>query len=261
MQENRTMAKVTVQHEGKAIEVELEGYVPVAEVEANYVAKSKLDLIVKDEKAKAKRSAIASALSDQDFKAKALTEWGIDLTKGGAGEKLSDQQLAAAKQDWETKALKPLQDQLQAKDAGTSKLQRKILQKSILAAAAAFNVKKELRETLPGGREPAIVSMLEPAFGLHDEDADFYVRKGPDGFEPSTNPDRLFANIDDYFGGLAKDKNYAHFFDRPQQSVGAGAARSAVSSEPGVVANDPITFGNNIEGIAKGTVVVAGTGA
>jgi hypothetical protein len=255
------MAKVKVQHEGSEIEVELVGYVAQADVDANYVAKNKLDLIVKEEKAKAKRSTIAGAFNDPEFKAKALETWGIDLTKGAAGEKLSDQQLAQAKQDWEAKALKPLQEQLQAKDAGTSKLQRKILQKSILAGAAAYNVKKELRETLPGGREPAIVSMLEPAFGLHDEDADFYVRKGTDGFEPSTNPDRLFANIDDYFAGLAKDKNYAHFFDRPQQTVGAGSARSAGNTEPGIVASDPVSFGNHIEAIAKGTVVVAGTGA
>jgi hypothetical protein len=256
------MSKVKVQHEGSEIEVELDGYVAQTDVEANYVPKSKVDLIVKDEKAKAKRAALTGALNDPQFKTQALSAWEIDLTKGAGGEKLSDQQLAAAKQDWEARALKPLQDQIAAKDGAMSKLQNKILQKSILASARANKVRDELLETLPGGRQPAIVTMLETAFGLHDEDGEFYVRKtGGDGFEPSTSPDRLFANIDDYFGTIAKDKQYARFFDRPQQTVGGGNSRSAVSSEPGVVASDPVSFGNNLEGIAKGTVVVAGTGA
>lgn len=256
------MSKVKVQHEGTEIEVELEGYLSMAEVEARYIDKSKFDQIVKDEKAKAKRATLTSVLNDTDFKAKALAEWGIDLTKGASGEKLSDQQLATAKQDWEAKALKPLLAQLDGEKASKATLQNKILQKSILAAASAYKVKPELLKTLPGGRQPAITTMLETAFGLHDEDGEFYVRKhGGDGFEASSNPDRLYANIDDYFAGIAKDKEYAHFFDRPQQSVGSGNARSAGSDAPGTVSNDPVSIGNNLADIASGKSVVVGTGA
>jgi hypothetical protein len=254
--------KAKVQHNGSEIEVELEGWVPQEDIDTAYVAKAKVDQIVREEKAKAKRGALASALNDDDFKKQALQTWEIDLTKGTHGEKLSDQQLASAKADWEAKALKPLQAQIEALTAGQSKLQQKNLQKSILAAASAAKVKPELLNVLPGGTKPAIVSMLEGAFGMHDEDGEIYVKaKSGDGFELSSHADRTYATPEDYFAGIAGKKEFAHFFDRPQQSVGAGNARSAASNEPGVVANDPLSIGMNLEAIAKGTAVVAGTGA
>lgn len=257
------MAKVTVQHEGKDIEVELEGWVSEAAVAAEYIPKAKHERVVHEEKAKARRATLTGALADEDFKAKALSAWDIDLTKNGSGEKLSDQQLAAARLDWDKKALVPLQEQLAAKDAGLSKLQQKVLQKSILAAARAFKVKPELVETLPGSAKPAIVSMLEGAFGLHDEDGEFYVKKSNgDGFEVNAGQGAsVYAGIDDYFAQIAKDKQYVRFFDRPQQNVGAGNPRSADSDQPGIIPNDPVSIGNNLKAIASGKAVVQGSDA
>ena len=256
--------KITVQHEGKDIEVELEGWIPQADVDAGYVAKSKVDQIVREEKAKAKRSTLAGALNDPQFKAQALSAWDIDLTKlgTGSGEKLSDQQLAAAKQEWEAKALRPLQEQLKARDDATGKLQRRILHKSILASARAHRVREDLLETLPGGNQPAIVTMLEPAFGLHEDDGEFYARKlDGDGFQPSTRQESLYATVDDYFAGIAKDTKYAKFFEPQRQSVGSGTPKSAQDTAPGVIANDPMSIGRNLADIASGKAVVAGTGA
>jgi hypothetical protein len=256
------MAKVKVQHEGKEIEVELDGWVPQSDIDAGYVSKAKMLEVVKEEKRKAQRAALTNALNDDDFKKQALQTWEIDLTKGAHGEKLSDQQLASAKADWEAKALKPLQAQIDALTAGQSKLQQKNLQKSILAAASAAKVKPELLNVLPGGSKPAIVSMLEGAFGMHDEDGEIYVKaKDGQSFELSSHPDRTYATPEDYFAGIAPKKEFAHFFDRPQQTVGAGNARSAVSDTPGVVANDPVSIGMNLADIASGKQVVAGTGA
>lgn len=257
------MPKVTVQHEGKDIEVELDGYVSEAALAAEYIPKAKHDRVVHEERAKAKRSTLTSALNDEAFKTQALAAWGIDLTKNASGEKLSDQQLAAAKADWEAKALRPLQEQLTAKDAGLTKLQQKVLQKSIVAAAREFKVKPEFVETMKGSSKPMIVSMLEGVFGLHDDDGEFYVKK-PDGsgFEVSGGTGgSVYAGIEDYFAGLAKDKDSARFFDRPTQTVGSGNARSAASDTPGVVANDPMSIGMNLADIASGKAVVQGTGA
>ena len=118
--------KVTVQHNGNDIEVELDGWIPQSEVDAGFISKAKMLDVVKDEKAKAKRAALASALNDDDFKKQALGAWEIDPNaKGGHGEKLSDQQLATAKADWEAKALKPLLAQIETLTAGQSKLQQK----------------------------------------------------------------------------------------------------------------------------------------
>lgn len=258
--------KISVQHEGQTIEVEVDGLVPESEVDAGYIPKAKVDQIVADAKKKATRSALTGALNDDDFKKQALTHWNIDPTKlGGSGGAVTDEQMAAIVRDVEAKKVKPLELLLEQAKTGTASLQRRVLQKSIVAAARAAGVKPEFLDVLPGGREPAIVTMVESAFGLHDEDGEFYVKKsgGGDGFEisPSKEAGRLFANVEDYFSGLAKDKTYARIFERQSQSVGSGTARNAQDTTPGEVANDPVSIGRNLEAIASGKAVVAGTGA
>lgn len=256
--------KVTVQHNGADLEIELEGYLPEAEVESAYTPKAKVESLIREEKAKAKRSALAGALADEEFRTKALAQWGIDpnAKPGTGGGKLTDEQIAAMQKEIEAKKLNPLMEENATLKQSIASLHTKVLHKSILAAAQAAGVKPEYLTALPGGGAPAIISMAAPAFGYHDEHGEFYQKnRAGDGYEisPSKEAGRMYATVDDYFGTLAKDKEYARFFEKTTQQVGSGKPRLDGTQDQQVIPNDPMSIGANLEAIAKGTAMVAGT--
>jgi hypothetical protein len=195
-------------------------------------------------------------LSDDAFKAQALTTWGID-PKGKA--KLSGEELAQLQEQIRTKEVKPLQDQLTKATATITSGRQSQLRSVIESHARALHVDDRFLASPHEGAPPMIVAMLEPLFGFDEETANWAVKKG-EKFEYSSKPvdgQPWKGPIEFLAEWAGSDKGKGFLKDVRQRVAGPGGAQGAPAGSMKTIAgNDPLTFGQNLEGIAKGDVTV-----
>lgn len=184
--------------DGTEQEVDLpEGYLSPEEVAEHYMPKSTFRVEL-NRRLKGKMTA-DEFLANDELKQKALQAWGISVDDSGKA-KLTADQLAAAKKQWELAELAPINEKLTKTSERLTKTQAKILEASILRAAAGRVHESLLKPPAAGAKIP-FMAMLESAFGFNDELDDYFV-KGTDGFEfaPSKKPEngRPYKGVDEF---------------------------------------------------------------
>jgi hypothetical protein len=235
--------KITTQHDGKDIEVEVpdDQFVPFAEHNATM---ARLRREATD--ATKGRKTADEWLADEGFQKTARERLAVKADTG----KLTADELAKARQSWEAEALTPLQQQAQKAAEKVARLQQKQLEARIVEEAAARGVKKEFlqRDTKSGA--PRIVKLLAGEFGYSEEHDEFFERDGdkPDAFAyaASGKYGKPYRTVAEFFDGWAGDKANALFLDDVRQRgaglgtpSGAGSASHVISATD---ARDPMKY-------------------
>lgn len=224
----------TVEHpEHGEIEITVpETYVPREILESDYVPKgahnSQMAQLRKQYEGFAKPDDL---LSDEEFRNRAIEEWGIEIDDGAP--KLTPDRVAELRSDFERKHLKPMQDQLSGVQKENESLRTSILHSRILAAAGG-KVQQHLLKAPSKGAMPPIVNLLAPYFTWDADSGIFAVREG-DGFRTTADPEASspYMGIDEFVARWIDDEENPFRIDTRQSGPGAGVKGSGGSGSGG----------------------------
>ena len=255
------MARITTQVDGKDVTLELDNILTEEEVKRDFVPKSVLDNEVGKYKRLLEKAQRApdDLLADESFKMRALESWKIDPKNP-----LSGDQLASVTESIRARELRPVQEQLQQKEALVTKLLSVDLHRQIEQSARAIGVRDEFLVPMVEGKAPPIVAMLSQTYDFaFDADRGAHGVRGANGqFEYSSKPtnENPYKTPAEALQDWARSKEAAPFLKDPRQRVSGpggqqGPAPTTIRGQRSV-ANDPVAIGRNLEAIAKGEIGV-----
>lgn len=253
------MAKVTVTHEGKEIEVELPaGYLSPDEAAATMVAKTAVEQIVSDRLARHTKSVKTNLLQDEEFRTEALTAWNIKPGEKGKGS-ATPAEIEQAIQEAERTRFKPLQTENETLKGKLAKLTQSQLEAQIVAHAAAVGVKKAYLTPLPGRKVPAIVGLVKDQFGYDEELSDWLVRN-EDGksfaVSGESGAPHPYKGVQHFFTDFSKNPEFREFLEPAQQGANHKGADKSSGNGKVIARGDAEAFGDNVDGILDGSVTV-----
>jgi hypothetical protein len=248
--------KHTVTHEGKTFEVDIPGVIAEADVAARYIPKDVVEGIVQGRLEQFGRGHVKVDGLDEAGKKALAVKLGLKLAGDGEGGDLGTK-LESAKANWVATDLKPVLAQLEGLKGEIEGSRKERLYDAIVTAAAKAGVLDSVLDT--GGGKAAIVAMHELRFVFDEKTRKWYV-KGEDGnpaYSTTPTKDKPFKDPAEFIGEWVKLPTSKPFVGTTTQA-GPDLGRGGRSTgAPGVVdGSDPLTFGRNIEKIAKGEVVV-----
>lgn len=208
--------------------------------------------------AKAREKALDDAIENEEQRTTLIERLKPYLPKPATGSgKPSKEEAEQLKRDIEEVTVKPIAAKLEKALATISAMTGKMRDAEIIRAAHANGVKPFLLKPIGDGEAP-IVAMFRQQFG-HDEESDaWYVKKG-ERFALSAKAGQdgggQFMNAEEYFSTLKGNAEHRDLFvDERQGGAGFQGAASGAGGSGTVSKSDPIAIGQNLEGIAKGTV-------
>lgn len=251
--------KLKVQHEGHEIEVEVADEVLSAAVADTHVPKTFMASEMKRRLATATKNLVdpEDILGDDQFKERALKEWGVS----GKG-KLDDEAVAKIRKNLEDTLVVPLKTEKEKLAERLGKLSKSQLHLEIVNAAREAGVKKEWLTPPSAGLPAPIIAMTESFFGQSADHGDGWFLRDGDSFayakEPK--PNQPYKPVSEFISEFVSDASRAPTFLAEPQKVGPNNGRPgpAKPNTQGAIqgaASDPMTFGSNLEAIAKGAKV------
>jgi hypothetical protein len=219
--------------EGKETEVELDDAVVITLDQH----KTRLNRTVQDRLARQAVNLKGELLADEAFVADVLKSKGIDLTKGTGkdGKALTEADVARLQEEWRTRELKPVQDQLTKATTTLQTDRQRTLKSSLETELLKAGVKKSIASR--------IAEIEANRFGFDDKSGQFAVKDG-EGFAFSTKAtqDRPFKGMDEFAAEWAGNKENVDFVESTTQggphigrnpgALPSGArSRSAMSDE------------------------------
>lgn len=232
-----TPQMITVQIDGKDVQVPRPaGFYSEKEISEKWVPKAAHN----DQMARMRRDLDARAnyrnpddlLKDDEFKARASQEWGIDPS---ASAKQFQERLNQTRQELTEREIKPREEKLGKAYDLIDRLLVKDLHGQILQAAAAAHVdERYLRAAVKGGK-PLIVSMLEETFDFDHERGEWFAKDGKGGFLYAQGGDQPYQTVQQFLGGWAESDDGKAYL-RAERQKGA-QSRTDGESVPGQVGN------------------------
>lgn len=234
MQKNNrvNMPKITVQHEGNDIEVELpKGYVGPDEIAANYKPKKDFEgmenRLRKKVESEIQSSYRQTLLEDSEFVGQVLTASGVPLDEDGnvaipeggmSAEEMQKQLKAQTEQQkalWEKQQLDPMKKSLEQFTSENQALKKRILLSELAEGARTSGVTDAKFEPFPGqGPETAPVYAAASLFDWDKENGQWAL-KGSDGsfvINPDGTPDRPYVDPASYWGRQKEEKHFKEWF-------------------------------------------------
>lgn len=252
------MAKFKVTIDGAEREVEIPNAVDTSsdEFKSQYLLRAVHD----HEMGSARKAAKdlkdpAKLLEDEEFRAKALSTWGIDPKAKAA---LTAEQLEEVRKRVREQELVPLEQKLTKATATIGQLRQTQLHAAILEAARGHVRDEFLARPTPLAK-PLIVSMLEEQFGFDEETGAWAVRKG-EGYEYASKPEhgRPWMDVTEFVTNWAgQDVAKPFLKDQRQRIPGPGQPPASGGSGKTIAASDQAAFLENLKDIASGKVSVA----
>jgi hypothetical protein len=175
-------------------------------------------------------------LTDDEFLAQAREGFVKAEEASGAKDQLREA-LDKQAREIENGKLKPLQDQLAARQAKEDVLLARDMERQILNAAREAGVQERFLKSR-NGRPPLIVQQLQDMFAYDDDTSEFYASKGEDFVLSKKDGDNTYQTIAEAIEEWAQDPANADLLDKSGQP---GPSRERTGNggggrhEPGIV--------------------------